>query len=125
LRSIQPNHIVIILFGDLSCAKVWTLARFYFHLSTPDEYFHDRIGWDLSDLAAAHSAATHLAYRVMRFVPFFSNRTIDFRRWTVEVMDERQHCLAVVIFPPTPQNPQRSEAIVSATARSRSAHEVA
>jgi hypothetical protein len=101
------------------------VARFYFHLSSPDEYFHDRIGRDLSDVTDAHSAAIRLAYRVMKFVPFFSNRTIDFRRWTVEVMDERQRCLAVVIFPLKSQNPRRSDAVVSATGASRSAHQVA
>ena len=64
------------------------MARFYFHLSTPDEYFYDTVGRDLRDVVAAHSVAARFADRVMIFVPFFLNHAVDFRRWTVEVTNE-------------------------------------
>ncbi len=75
------------------------MAHFYFHLSAPDEYFADNIGYDVSDPAAAHSIAVRLAGRVMRFVPFFQNRALDFRHWTVKVTDEEQQPVLTVMFP--------------------------
>ena len=75
------------------------MARFYFHLSAPDEYFPDNIGYDVSDPAAAYSTAVRLAGRVMRFVPFFLDRTPDFRRWTVKVTDGKQRPVITVMFP--------------------------
>jgi hypothetical protein len=82
------------------------MARFYFHLSTPDEYFHDDIGHDLNDLAAAHSVAIRLAGRVETFVPFFLDRALNFRRWTVEVTNESQQRVITVMFPTKPQKNQ-------------------
>jgi hypothetical protein len=79
------------------------MARFYFHLSTPDERFHDNIGQDVNDLAAAHSIAVRLAGRVETFVPFFLDRALDFRRWTVEVTNERQQRVMTVMFPTKPR----------------------
>ena len=75
------------------------MARFYFHLSAPDEYFHDNIGCDVGDLAAAHAVAIRFAGRVVRFVPFFLNHALDFRHWTVKVTDERQRPVMTVMFP--------------------------
>lgn len=81
------------------------MARFYLHLSTPFEYFHDNIGYDVNDLAAAHSAAMRLANRVEMFVPFFLNRALDFRHWTVEVTDERRQRVITVMFPSDGKKP--------------------
>jgi hypothetical protein len=75
------------------------MTRFYLHLSTPDEYFQDNIGYDVKDLAAAHSAAVHFADRVETFVHFFLSRALDFRRWTVEVTDESHQRVIIVMFP--------------------------
>jgi hypothetical protein len=79
------------------------MRRFYLHLSTPDEYFQDNIGYDVDDLAAAHSAAVRFADRVETFVPFFLNRALDFRRWTVEVTDQSQQRVIIVMFPTKPR----------------------
>jgi hypothetical protein len=35
----------------------------------------------------------------MRFVPFFQNRALDFRHWTVKVTDDRQRPVMIVMFP--------------------------
>jgi hypothetical protein len=75
------------------------MARFYLHLSTPDEYFQDNIGYDVDDPVAAHSAAVRLAFRVEKLVPFFLDRALDFRRWTVEITNEKQEGVVTVIFP--------------------------
>ena len=37
------------------------MPKFYFHLSNCDECFPDDIGYDLSDIAAAHTRAKRLA----------------------------------------------------------------
>ena len=74
------------------------MARFYFHLSSPDEYFQDSIGHDVIDLAAAHSVAVRLAGRVETFVPFFLDHALDFRRWTVEVTNESHQRVITVMF---------------------------
>ena len=79
------------------------MARFYFHLSAPDEYFYDSIGYDVSDLAVAHAVAIRFAGRVVRFVPFFLNHALDIRHWTVEVTDESQQRVMTVMFPANPR----------------------
>jgi hypothetical protein len=79
------------------------MARFYLHLSTPDEYFYDDIGYDVNDLAAAHSVAVRLAARVETFVPFFLDHALDFRHWTVEVTNERRQRVITVMFPSKPR----------------------
>jgi hypothetical protein len=74
------------------------MPRFYFHLSTPDEDFPDIIGSDVSDLVDAHSRAVLLAKRVT-MLSRFADHAPDFRRWTVNVTDERQRPVFTVIFP--------------------------
>ena len=74
------------------------MAHFYFHLSAPGEYFADSIGYDVSNPGAAHYMAVRIASRVMKFVPFFQNRALDFRHWTVKVTDERQRPVMTVMF---------------------------
>jgi hypothetical protein len=74
------------------------MPRFYFHLCAPDQVFADNIGSDLSDLFAAHARALMLADRVMMIFGF-ADRTADFRRWTVDVTDEKQRSLVTVKFP--------------------------
>jgi uncharacterized protein DUF6894 len=75
------------------------MARFYLNLSTPDGYFKDDVGYDVNDPVAAHSAAVRLAFRVETFVPFFLDRALDFRGWTVEVTNEKQQRVVTVMFP--------------------------
>jgi hypothetical protein len=74
------------------------MPRFYFHLCAPDQVFADNMGSDLSDLSAAHARALLLADRVMMIFGF-ADRTSDFRRWTVDVADEKQRSLITVRFP--------------------------
>jgi len=74
------------------------MPRFYFHLCAPDQVFADNMGSDLSDLSAAHARALLLADRVMMFFEF-ADRASDFRRWTVDVTDEKQQSLITVRFP--------------------------
>jgi hypothetical protein len=73
------------------------MPRFYFHLCAPDQVFSDNMGSDLSDLSAAHARALLLADRVMMIFGF-ADRTSDFRRWTVDVTDEKQRSLITVNF---------------------------
>jgi hypothetical protein len=56
------------------------------------------MGSDLSDLSAAYARALLLADRVMMIFGF-AERTSDFRRWTVDVTDEKQRSLFTVKFP--------------------------
>ena len=74
------------------------MPRFYFHLCAPDQVFADNMGSDLSDLSVAHARALLLADRVMMIFGF-ADRTSDFRRWTVDVTDEKQRSLITVRFP--------------------------
>jgi Domain of unknown function (DUF6894) len=74
------------------------MPRFYFHLSAHDQNYQDKIGSDLSDLAAAHSRAVHLANRVIMFSAL-ADCAPDFRRWTVKITDERGQPVITVIFP--------------------------
>ena len=74
------------------------MPRFYFHLCAPDQVFADNMGSDLSDLSAAHARALLLADRVMMMFGF-ADRTADFRRWTVDITDEKQRSLITVRFP--------------------------
>jgi hypothetical protein len=87
------------------------MARFYFHVSTPDEYFHDNVGYDVNDLAAAHSVAVRLAGRLETFVSFFLDRVLDFRRWTVEVTDETHQRVFTVMFPKKQRKKAQPETI--------------
>jgi hypothetical protein len=74
------------------------MPRFYFHLSTPNEDFPDNIGSDINDLIDAHSRAVLLAKRVT-MLSRLTDHVPDFRRWTVNVTDERQRPVFTVIFP--------------------------
>ena len=56
------------------------------------------MGSDLNDLSAAHARALLLADRVMMMFGF-ADRTADFRRWTVDITDEKQRSLITVRFP--------------------------
>ena len=71
---------------------------FTFTCAAPDQVFADNMGSDLSDLSAAHARALLLADRVMMFFEF-ADRASDFRRWTVDVTDEKQRSLITVRFP--------------------------
>ena len=80
------------------------MARFYLNLSTPDEYFEDDIGYDVNDPVDAHSAAVRLACRLETLLPFFLDRALDFRRWTVEVTNEKRQRVVTAIFPTNPRS---------------------
>jgi uncharacterized protein DUF6894 len=71
------------------------MPRFYFNLTNPDETVRDNIGAILTDASAAHSRALKLAQRVTEFA-YFENYRTDFRRWRVQVMDEKQSCIITV-----------------------------
>jgi hypothetical protein len=74
------------------------MPRFHLHLCAPGQVFKDNIGSDLSSLSAAHTRALLLANRVMTFFDF-ADRTSDFRRWTVEITDDKQQPRMSVKFP--------------------------
>jgi hypothetical protein len=74
------------------------MPRFYFHLSSPGEDFPDNIGSDVRDVVDAHSRAVLLAKR-MTMVSRLADYAPDFRRWAVNVADERQRPVFTVIFP--------------------------
>jgi hypothetical protein len=74
------------------------MPRFHFHLSASDQSFHDDIGFDVVDLADAHSRAVRLAYRVMMYAAF-SDCPPDLRRWSVRITDGGQRPVLTVIFP--------------------------
>lgn len=73
------------------------MPRFYFHLSNSDECFRDDIGYDLVDLATAHTRAQRLARRVMMSSALARDEP-DWRRWTVTVTDTRQGPILTVPF---------------------------
>ena len=77
------------------------MPRFYCHLSAPDEFFPDRIGWDVSDLAAAHKRAVLLADRVMK-VSALADHGADWRQWNVQIVDDNAQPVMTVMFPPSP-----------------------
>ena len=74
------------------------MPRFHFHLSASDQSFRDDIGFDVIDLAAAHTRAVRLAYRVMMFAAF-ADCPPDLRRWTVRITDNGQRPVLTVVFP--------------------------
>jgi len=74
------------------------MPRYHFHFSTPDQDFPDNIGYEISDLAAAHSKAVQLADRVRMFSALADNAS-GLRRLTVKVTDERQRSVITVISP--------------------------
>jgi Domain of unknown function (DUF6894) len=74
------------------------MPRFHFHLSACDQSFRDNIGCDVTDLAAAHSRAVQLAYRVMMLAAF-ADCPPDMRRWTVQITDGGQRPVITVIVP--------------------------
>ena len=73
------------------------MPRYYFHLSAPDVSFRDPIGFELSDLSAAHSRALQLADRVM-MIGGLASCPPDLRRWAVQIADECQHSVMTVMF---------------------------
>ena len=74
------------------------MPRFHFHLSASDQSFRDDTGFDVVDLADAHSRAVRLAYRVMMYAAF-SDCQPDLRRWSVQITDGGHRPVLTVIFP--------------------------
>jgi hypothetical protein len=74
------------------------MPRFFCHLSAPDEFLPDKIGWDVSDLAAAHKRAVMLAERVM-MISALADHGPDWRRWKVQIVDDNSQRVLTVIFP--------------------------
>jgi hypothetical protein len=83
------------------------MPRFYCHLSAPDEFFPDKIGWDVSDLAAAHKRAVRLADRVMR-VSALADHGPDWRQWNVQIVDDNAQRVMTVMFPPCPVHEEQA-----------------
>ena len=79
------------------------MPRYFFHLSAPDVSFRDPIGFELSDLSAAHSRALQLADRVM-MIGGLASCPPDLRRWTVQIADEWQHSVMTVMFSAASEN---------------------
>ena len=77
------------------------MPRFYFHLSAPDAFFPDSIGFEVDDVSAAHLRAVQLADRVMMMMMMsgLAIRAPDLQRWAVQVVDQRQQSIMTVIFP--------------------------
>ena len=73
------------------------MPRFYCHLSAPDEFFPDKIGWDVSDLATAHKKAVMLAERVM-MISILADHEPDWRRWKAQIVDENSQRVMTVLF---------------------------
>ena len=73
------------------------MPKFYFHLSNCDERFPDNIGYDLPDVAAAHTRAKRLANLVMATCRLASH-PFDWRRWTVTVTNDSQGAILIMPF---------------------------
>jgi hypothetical protein len=73
------------------------MQKFYFHLSNCDECFPDDIGYDLPDIAAAHTRAKRLANLVMT-TSRLASHAFDWRRWTVTVAHDSQGAILIVPF---------------------------
>ena len=73
------------------------MPKFYFHLSNCDECFPDDIGYDLPDIAAAHTRAKRLANLVMA-TSRLASHPFDRRRWTVTVTDDLQGAILIMPF---------------------------
>ena len=73
------------------------MPKFYFHLSNCDECFRDDIGYDLADIAVAHTRAKRLAHLVMTTSRLASHEP-DWRRWTVTVTDDSQGAILIIPF---------------------------
>jgi hypothetical protein len=74
------------------------MPRFYCHLYAPDEFFPDKIGWDVSDLATAHKRAVMLAERVM-MISALADHGPDWGRWKMQIVDDNSQRVMTVIFP--------------------------
>ena len=73
------------------------MPKFYFHLSNCDECFPDDIGYDLPDIACAHTRAKRLAKLVMT-TSRLASHPFDWRRWTVTVTNDSQGAILIIPF---------------------------
>jgi hypothetical protein len=71
------------------------MPRFYFHISSKDEFLPDTKGAELEDLGMAHAYALRLILSMMQT---FSDAA-DWRGWRAEVTDEEWRTVLVVLFP--------------------------
>jgi len=74
------------------------MPRFYCHLSAPDGFFPDRIGWDVDDLATAHKRAVRLAEHVMR-ISDLADHEADWRQWKAQIVEDNSQRVMTVMFP--------------------------
>jgi hypothetical protein len=74
------------------------MPHFYCHLSASDEFFPDEIGWEVSNLATAHKRAVMFAESVM-MVSALSDHGADWRRWNVQIVDDKSQRVMTVMFP--------------------------
>ena len=73
------------------------MPKFYFHLSNCEECFRDNIGYDLADIAVAHTRARRLAHLVMT-TSRLASHTPDWRRWSVTVTHDPQGPILIIPF---------------------------
>ena len=71
------------------------MPRFYFHISSKDEFLPDTTGTELEDLGTAHIYAFRLILKMMQT---FSDAS-DWHGWRAEVTDEKWRIVLVVLFP--------------------------
>ena len=94
---------------NLSARFSWrsVVPRFYFHLSTIDGSLGDAVGYELSDLSAAHGRAKQFVRRISKFSGLADHEP-DRRHWRVSVADGRHLEVLTVIFPTGPAFPEGS-----------------
>jgi hypothetical protein len=73
------------------------MPRFYFHLSNCEECFRDNVGYDLADIAVAHTRAKRLAHLVVTTSRLASHAP-DWRRWTVTVTHDPPGPILIIPF---------------------------
>ena len=76
------------------------MPKFYFHLAAPDEFYTDKIGANVPDLTLAHRRAVMLANRVL-MVSALADHAPNWRKWRVNITDERNQPVMTVLFQPT------------------------
>lgn len=72
------------------------MPHLHFHLTMDDEHYPDTIGYDVADLAEAHSRAILLAARVMSFCVLEKRHPCS-ERWVVDIEDDAGRDLMSVI----------------------------
>ena len=69
------------------------MTRFFFHLASRDDTFHDREGRELGDLNAAHRHAMRLIRKAVEL------DHMDWRGWSIKITDAHNRPILSVLFP--------------------------